>query len=253
MPAGSAPILVTVALTVLLSACAGRASNAISPTNLADLTLCAPLTADTTGWHEGGVPDLGLRFRYPASYQRRRYDTRHIPGSEDAWYRDGNPVYALSVRMIPMPQADREVREWAKYPEHGECVAPARSGGEPAARVVFHVGGNVMNNYNKEYPPFTVVAEWRFPGGRVVRLTGSGPDSASQHEHLAVIQTARFTHAPWQGGARSCTGPYVNQQAVHPAYRLRGERGNGRPVCAHDSMGEFDTHARLARGVRVSA
>lgn len=195
MPAGNAPILVAVAWTVLLSACAGTARNAISPGNLTDLALCAPSTADTTGWREGGVPDLGLRFRYPESYQRQRFDTRHIPGSEDAWYRDGRPVYVLSVRMVPVPQADREVREWAQYPDHRECVAPA-SDGVSAARVVFHAGGNVANNYGKGYPPYTVVAEWRFPGGRVVRLFGSGPDSASQHEHMAVIQTARFTHAP---------------------------------------------------------
>jgi hypothetical protein len=179
-----------------LAACVARVAYS-DLTPVTALAPCESTRADTTGWREANVADLGLQFRYPPMYQRQDLVARHIPGlSEDAWYHDGRPEYVLSVRMVEPLWANTQIREWEQYPEHRECVAAVAARGTPPARVVLHAGGGVLNNYNKEYPPYTVVAEWRFPGGRVVRLVGSGPDSASQREHLAVVQTVHFSHPP---------------------------------------------------------
>jgi hypothetical protein len=179
-----------------LASCASRALYH-DPVPVATLAQCEVAHVDTAGWQVANVADVGLHFRYPRNYQRQNLSGRHIPlHSEDAWYRDGRPEYVLSVRMVESVRADIEISEWGYYPQHRECAAAFAAKETPPARVIFHAGGNVLNNYDKEYPPYTIVAEWRFSGGRVVRLVGSGPDSASQREHLAVVQTAYFTHAP---------------------------------------------------------
>jgi hypothetical protein len=55
------------------------------------------------------------------------------------------------------------------------------------------------------------------------------------------LTVRRGSSAPWQGGRESRTGGYVNQQAVHPAYRLlRTPTAQADPNCGDWECAFYD-------------
>ena len=79
--------------------------------------------------------------------------------------------------------------ERGRYDGFTQCVDDT---GEQTAEVTLHEGGGEGSHVGL----YRLVAEWYFPGGRVVRLTGVASDGNSLREHLAIVRTVQFTDEP---------------------------------------------------------
>jgi hypothetical protein len=167
-----------------------------SPAPIAALPQCEFSPTDTTAWRKVSVPDIGLEFRQPNVYERQNPGARHVAGkSTDTWLRNGLAHDRITVAMVEPFVADVNLSDWRDAPAFHQCSA-ALAAGDPPARVTVGAGEGIVEASEPPHGPYVVAAEWRFSGGRVVRLVGIGPDTASLREHLAIVRTAHFVSPP---------------------------------------------------------